>query len=223
LQQPITRPYEKGYALLKYLQAAVGEAAFDDFLRAYVKRFRLKTLQAEEMFAFFLAHFPDHQGLATRDGLSFDTWLNVGGMPPVAPDLSAANALTDPLDALAEQWAQPQPPAVADAGAGTWRCRQTVYFLDKLIALPSFGHMADLDAAYRFSENANAEIRFRWCMLSIKNEFAPGYATLRTFLHAQGKQKVHFSFLSFYFFFNGGFFSLKKRKEKKSSAKAHRD
>ena len=37
-------------------------------------------------------------------GLSFGRWLNEGGMPPVAPDLSAAATLTGPTTALAELW-----------------------------------------------------------------------------------------------------------------------
>lgn len=46
-----------------------------------------------------------------------------------------------------------------------------------------------LAAAARSAWQQNAEVRFRWCMLGVKNEHAPTLALVRVFLTAQGKQK----------------------------------
>lgn len=90
------------------------------------------------MLAFFLEQFPEQNHLEKHPEFSFDRWLNEGGMPPVDPDLSAAQTLTGPIDALASEWVAGLPLDKRPAIVASWRARQTMYFLDRVSSAGPF-------------------------------------------------------------------------------------
>lgn len=56
---------------------------FDDFLRAYLTKFRKKSLDTEQFKAFLLEYFKDNQAIKQVD---WDSWLHKSGMPPIIPE-----------------------------------------------------------------------------------------------------------------------------------------
>ncbi|XP_062323597.1 aminopeptidase B isoform X2 [Osmerus eperlanus] len=190
-------PYEKGFSFVSYLAYLVGDQMlFDAFLKAYVDKFKFRSIMAEDALEFFLEYFSDlkKKGVHNIEGLEFDSWLNVPGWPPYVPDLSAGQSLMKPAEELAELWRA----EVLDlAGIGktniqSWKTYQSVYFLEKILEkspLPR-GNMEHLEEQYpHIVKSNNAELRLRWAQIVAKNQYQPGYKHVRSFLSSQGKQK----------------------------------
>ena len=146
------------------------------------------------------------RGLAYRPGYEFSRWFHQPGWPVYYPPLAAAAAsLTGPAEALVAQWvgavtsdrgdSLPSLSATAP-GVASWPTYQTLHFLDTLIAaatpLPEAqldALLPALDAAYGFGTHNNAEVRLRWGQLVGAAGYAPGYASVASFLAGIGKQK----------------------------------
>ncbi|XP_043932604.1 aminopeptidase B [Protopterus annectens] len=190
-------PYEKGFCFVSYLAYLVGDQQrFDDFLKAYVQRFKFQSIMADDALEFYLDYFPElkKKGVDKIPGKEFDTWLNKSGWPPYLPDLSPGDSLMKPADNLAVLWAADplQMNKIQAVDINPWRTYQLVYFLDKILGkspLPS-GNVEKLGKLYpKISQSKNAELRLRWCQIVIKNLHAPEFHLVSDFLHSQGKQK----------------------------------
>ncbi|XP_006628411.3 aminopeptidase B [Lepisosteus oculatus] len=190
-------PYEKGFCFVSYLAHLTGDQSrFDSFLRAYVDKFKFRSVVAEDTLEFYLEYFPDlkEKDVHRIEGLEFDRWLKVPGWPPYLPDLSAGQSLMKPAKSLAALWAEEQLDVVAIAAIDPvpWRTYQTVYFLDKVLEkspLPT-GQLERFAQQYpHIMGSHNAELRLRWAQIVLKNQYKPGFQHVRAFLSCQGKQK----------------------------------
>ncbi|KAL7843451.1 hypothetical protein AOLI_G00249630 [Acnodon oligacanthus] len=190
-------PYEKGFCFVSYLAHLTGgQSCFDAFLKAYVDKFKFRSVIAEDTLEFYLEYFPDlkKKSVHNIEGLEFDSWLNVPGWPPYLPDLSAGQALMEPADQLAELWGEDSVDitTISKIDVEPWKTYQTVYFLDKILEkspLPD-GNLNILEEQYPYIvKSNNAELRLRWAQIVAKNQHKPGYQHVRSFLSWQGKQK----------------------------------
>uniref|UniRef100_A0A671RI90 Aminopeptidase B n=1 Tax=Sinocyclocheilus anshuiensis TaxID=1608454 RepID=A0A671RI90_9TELE len=190
-------PYEKGFCFVSYLAHLAGDQSrFDAFLKAYVDKFKFRSVLAEDALEFYLEYFPDlkEKNVHKIEGLDFDSWLNVPGWPPYVPDLSAGQELMKPAELLAEMWVNHNPDleSIYKTDIKPWKTYQTVYFLDKILEkspLPD-GHIKKLEECYSYIiESNNAELKLRWAQIVAKNQHKPGFQHIRNFLTSQGKQK----------------------------------
>ncbi|XP_055769624.1 aminopeptidase B isoform X3 [Salvelinus fontinalis] len=190
-------PYEKGFCFVSYLAHLAGDQShFDAFLKAYVDKFKFRSVMAEDALEFFLEYFPDlkKKGVDMIKGLEFDSWLNVPGWPPYLPDLSAGKSLMKPAEQLSELWDAEvlDMASIKTTNIQAWKTNQVVYFLEKIIEkspLPR-GNMEKLEEQYpHIVMSNNAELRLRWALMVAKNHHQPGYQHVRSFLGCQGKQK----------------------------------
>ncbi|XP_067244245.1 aminopeptidase B isoform X2 [Chanodichthys erythropterus] len=190
-------PYEKGFCFVSYLAHLTGDQSrFDAFLKAYVEKFKFRSVLAEDTLEFYLEYFPDlkEKNVHKIEGLDFDSWLNVPGWPPYVPDLSAGQTLMKPAELLAEMWVNHNLDleSISQTDIKPWKTYQTVYFLDKIIEkspLPD-GNIKKLEECYsHITESNNAELKLRWAQIVAKNQHKPGFQHIRNFLTSQGKQK----------------------------------
>jgi hypothetical protein len=49
--------------------------------------------------------------------------------------------------------------------------------------------MGELDRAFKLTRSGNSEIAFQWLLMSIKNNYEPGYPRLEEFLLTVGRRK----------------------------------
>jgi hypothetical protein len=70
-----------------------------------------------------------------------------------------------------------------------WVTQQRQRFLASLPERVTPALMADLDATFRFSERANAEVLFLWLRLAIRSTYRAAYPALDRFLSSQGRRK----------------------------------
>lgn len=208
-------PYEKGYALLMYLRevALGGDVdAFDGWLRAYVADHAFSCVTASQMLTHLRRHFADRSGdpLRAASGGPFSdevakAWLEGEGLPPDgwAPDQTAAAALTQPAEELAELAAAAPPSGELGAALEaqcaafcTWPTYQKSYALDQCISGPrfaggesavlAFGRACGLHAPC----SSNRELSMRWSVLLCKEGLVhSGIADITAHCTSTGKQK----------------------------------
>ncbi|XP_075385554.1 aminopeptidase RNPEPL1 isoform X2 [Tenrec ecaudatus] len=187
--------YEKGYCFVYYLSQLCGDPQhFDDFLRAYVEKYKFSSVVAQDLLDSFLSFFPElrEQSVDCRAGLEFERWLNATGPPLAEPDLSQGSSLTRPVEALFQLWtAEPLDQVAATASTidiSKWRTFQTALFLDRLLdgsPLPQ-EVVTSLSQCYSsLLDSMNAEIRIRWLQLVVRNDYYPDLHRVRRFLESQ--------------------------------------
>ncbi|KAI6222892.1 Leuk-A4-hydro-C domain-containing protein [Aphelenchoides fujianensis] len=105
-------PYEKGSAFLFFLEQQLGAAErFDEFLRAYIKKFRYRSIHSEDFLAFLHEFFADKKDVLER--IDVDAWLHKPGLPPCKPQWDdslavecaqlATRWLNDPVEKLGKE------------------------------------------------------------------------------------------------------------------------
>uniref|UniRef100_G3UBD1 Arginyl aminopeptidase like 1 n=1 Tax=Loxodonta africana TaxID=9785 RepID=G3UBD1_LOXAF len=187
--------YEKGYCFVYYLSQLCGDPQrFDDFLRAYVEKYKFTSVVAQDLLDSFLSFFPElkEQSVDCRAGLEFERWLNATGPPLAEPDLSQGSSLTRPVETLFQLWtAEPLDQVAASASTidiSKWRTFQTALFLDRLLdgsPLPQ-EVVTSLSKCYSsLLDSMNAEIRIRWLQLVVRNDYYPDLHRVRRFLESQ--------------------------------------
>uniref|UniRef100_A0A8C0IA90 Leukotriene A4 hydrolase n=1 Tax=Bubo bubo TaxID=30461 RepID=A0A8C0IA90_BUBBB len=82
-------PYEKGFALLFYLEQLLGGPdVFIGFLKAYIQQFAYKSIVTEDWKKFLYSYFKDK--VDVLDKVDWNLWFHAPGMPPVKPTLPLA-------------------------------------------------------------------------------------------------------------------------------------
>lgn len=173
-------PYEKGARFLVTLERAVGEKAFDAFVKAYMKRFRFQSITTEAFRAFVEESFP---GLLAKVGA--DAWLNEPGLPADAPRFVSARL--EELGALAAGWKDGRrPPAGA---AKEWDAADLLVYLQRLPRSLSRAECAELDAALALNGRGNYEVLTQWLVLAAGAGHAPALPRARDLLSTVGRMK----------------------------------
>jgi hypothetical protein len=77
----------------------------------------------------------------------------------------------------------------ADAlDAKTWNTQEWMYFLDGLPRKLSKPQMESLDATYRLTGAANAEIARRWYLVAIRSDYAPAREAMADYMTRIGRR-----------------------------------
>ena len=173
-------PYEKGARFVTALERAVGTAPFDEFVKAYMKRFRFQSITTETFCAFVEAKFP---GLLDRVGAA--AWLDKPGLPAGAPRFVSPRL--EELTALADGWPagrRPDPAALRSAPAA-----ELVIFLQRLPRELSVADCAWLDEHLKLTQRGNYEILAQWLAIAATSGYAPAFPRLRELLSSVGRMK----------------------------------
>ena len=163
-------PYEKGFALLCYLESLVGEGPFRAFAKKYIQQYKFGTITSGEFRDFFCGHFSDRSELRRLD---WELLLCRPG-PPSHPLPDLTNPLSQAAEALVERIRayDLSPSAVQFDPIQEWPTEQKTLLLDLLLESPTA--LAEptlhvLDSQFHLSASNNAEVKFRWQMLCLKS------------------------------------------------------
>jgi leukotriene-A4 hydrolase len=178
-------PYEKGRLFLNYLDLKFGREHFDIFLRDYFDHFAFKSVNSEQFMAYLQENLLDRfPGIVTR--AQVNAWVLSPGLP--ADAVLPVTNLFQPVDAARDAWLAGKLPA-KKIGAD-WVAQQWLYFLDGMPSTLTAAQLAELDKAFGFSKNQNAEVGHSWFKLVIVNNYQPSFPSLEEYLKTIGRRKL---------------------------------
>jgi aminopeptidase N len=172
-------PYEKGARFVVTLERAAGEARWDEFIQAYMRRFRFQSITTEEFCPFVEERFP---GLLAR--VDADAWLNRPGIPAGAPRF--ASSTLDGLAALAQGWKEGQRPSESQLSG--WSPTELLLYLQKLPDL-TLADCAWLDQKLGLTGRKSHEILVQWLCLALAAGHPPAFPRAREVLSTVGRMK----------------------------------
>jgi aminopeptidase N len=168
-------PYEKGYLFLRALEETVGRAAFDGFLRAYVREFRFGAIDSDDFARLCERELPG--ALAAVDGAA---WLDGAGLPAGAPAPRAGK-----LEAVEAMVAAGRLPS--DAESAAWSATEWELYLQSLPR--PFAGCAELDARFALSAKGNYEVRVAWLLLALESGHDAVLGSVEEVLAQVGRMK----------------------------------
>uniref|UniRef100_A0A2K5P9L6 Leukotriene A(4) hydrolase n=1 Tax=Cebus imitator TaxID=2715852 RepID=A0A2K5P9L6_CEBIM len=168
-------PYEKGFALLFYLEQLLGgPEVFLGFLKAYVEKFSYKSITTDDWKDFLLF------SLFKRD---FEIYVLYYDM-----------TLTNACIALSQRWITAKEDDLNSFNATDLKylsSHQLNEFLAQMLQkapLP-LGHIKRMQEVYNFNAINNSEIRFRWLRLCIQSKWEDAIPLALKMATEQGRMK----------------------------------
>ncbi|HEX7185576.1 MAG TPA: M1 family metallopeptidase [Thermoanaerobaculia bacterium] len=176
--------YEKGALFLRTLEEAVGRQRFDRFLRTYFDTHAFQSMDTTRFMAYLKKNLLGGDEELARK-LMLDAWVYGPGVPANAPQVrSTAFAKVDQQIQAVKQGT----PAAQLQTQG-WTTHHWLHFLRNLPEPLDTAKMAELDAAFRFTESGNSEILNAWLLRAIESKYQPAYPALERFLTSMGRRK----------------------------------
>jgi leukotriene-A4 hydrolase len=176
--------YNKGYFFVRLLEETVGREKWDAFLRKYFDTFAFQSMTGAK----FLSYMRENliQGdKALEDKLKIDEWVYGPGLPDNSPQVRPQQF--ELVEAQAKAWAEGTP--AKDLKTGGWTTHHWLHFLKKLPQNLKPEQMAELDAAFKFTNTGNSEILSAWLIRAIASQYKPAYPALEKFLTGMGRRK----------------------------------
>lgn len=186
-------PYEKGFALLYYLEQLVGGSdVFDVFMRSYIDNFKFKTITTEVFKQFLYAYFKDKVSDNIFDVVDWDSWFHSPGMPPVDVSKMYDSSVTQACENLAARWLQGGEGEIFSSDdLQDFTSHEIIEFLSKLLLEDTIpcSTLKAMGKVYKLSSMKNNEILFRWLRLCVRSEIEEIYPLAVQFLTQQGRMK----------------------------------
>ncbi|HEY2289617.1 MAG TPA: M1 family metallopeptidase [Thermoanaerobaculia bacterium] len=176
--------YEKGALFLRTLEAGVGREKFDAFLRTYFDTFAFQSMSSVRFVQYLKQNLLGGEE-APAKRLQIDAWVFQPGIPSnaVRPRSEAFAAVDKAVQAF-----NAGTPA-AQLSTTNWTTHHWVHFLQTLPDALDAQKMADLDAAFHFSQSGNAEILDAWLLKVVSSKYEPAYPELERFLMTVGRRR----------------------------------
>ena len=185
-------PYEKGHTFLFYLEQLLGgPQVFEPFLRAYIEKFKFKSIDTNDFKGFLTEYFKDKPSLLKS--IDWNLWLNSTGMPPIIPDYD--QTLSEECTALAQRWITANDNELSQfsvrdlSSMDSW---QRIDFLNQLLESESpisATKMIAITDAYDLRSVQNAEIRALWIRVGLKAHWKGCVDDAIEFITSQGRMK----------------------------------
>ncbi len=176
--------YEKGFALLRTIEMAVGRERWDAFLKAYFNDNAFGTMTTEGFITKLNADLIQGDSAATK-AIQLDKWIYQAGIPEGYPAPSSARF--DAVDAELAKWTGGATPA--SLTTKDWSTHEWLRFIRGLPKDISLSKMADIDKAFGFTKSGNSEILGAWFEPVIRQKYTAGYDSLEKFLMHVGRRK----------------------------------
>ena len=173
-------PYEKGARLVALLEQAAGREAWDEFIRAYIARFRFTSITSEEFLEFLEEVRP---GLAAKVGAK--EWIYEAGLPTNCPTFSAP--LLEHLQSLSAGWSDGRRPEPAERES--WGPEDVLIYLQGLPRLLSSEDCRWLDETFKLTGQGNYEILVEWLTIAASSDYEPVFRRVREVLTSVGRMK----------------------------------
>jgi aminopeptidase N len=175
--------YEKGAALLRTIEAAVGRDRWDAYLKDYFDRHAFQPQTSARFLADLRSRLIKGDA-ALEQKLKLDEWVYKPGLPDNA--VHVVSPLLAQIDQRAAAFVTEgiTPELVKD-----WNTSQRVRFLNRLPRKLGAAQLESLSKAMSLDTQRNSEVRFAWLRLAIANRHQPAVDNLVDFLTSMGRRK----------------------------------
>ena len=169
-------PYEKGYALLQTIEAAVGRKQFDTFLTNYFKDLAFQSINTEAFVAYINKELiKGDKRLA--DKIKIDEWIYKPGIPsniitPVSEDFNA-------IDAIQKTWRKTSIKGLSQKIKST---NEKQHFIDYLPEDLTATEMTAIDKEFNFTNGGNFVVKRQWFIIAIQHQYKVAYPAIENFL-----------------------------------------
>lgn len=177
--------YEKGNALLRTIEMAVGRGRFDEFLKTYFESHAFGTMTTEGFVTYINKELIKGDA-QIADMIRLDDWIYKPGIPSDYPEPTSTRF--DAVDKQVEKW-KSGTAASALEGTKDWSTHEWLRFIRAIPEDATTAQLAALDAAFHFTKSGNSEILGEWFLHVIQSNYAPGYDALERFLIKVGRRK----------------------------------
>ncbi len=178
--------YEKGKLFIQFLESRFGRDALDAFLRSYFDHFAFQSIDTEQFLDYLrgnlLATKPD---AVTAEQLR--AWIYEPGLPGFA--VLPSDEVFAPVDQARGRWLAGSL-ATADLPTKEWSTQEWLHFLDNMPTELPRARLDELERTFALSSSGNAEIAHSWFRIAIRNDYAPAYPRLTTYLTTIGRRKL---------------------------------
>ncbi|MEW6732654.1 MAG: M1 family metallopeptidase [Acidobacteriota bacterium] len=176
--------YEKGYFFLRMLEENIGRQQWDAFLRKYFDTFAFQSMTTTKFLAYLRENLIKNDK-ALEEKLMIDKWVYSAGLPENCPKIEAKEFAQ--VEAEVQAWQAGTP--AKDLKTKNWTTHHWLHFLGKLPESLSQQQMAELDAAFKFTNTGNSEILQAWLLHALSSKYQPAYPALEKFLTSMGRRK----------------------------------
>jgi aminopeptidase N len=169
-------PYEKGYALLQTIEAAVGRKQFDTFLTNYFKDHAFQSINTEAFVAYINKELiKGDKRLA--DKIKIDEWIYKPGIPsniitPVSEDFNA-------IDLIQKTWRKTGTKGLSQKIKST---NEKQHFIDYLPEDLTAKEMTAIDKEFNFTNGGNFVVKRQWFIIAIQHQYKVAYPAIENFL-----------------------------------------
>ena len=178
--------YEKGCSLLLTLESLIGRPRLDTFIMEYFARFSFQAMDTATFLHYLRAELLDQEpGL--EDRLQLAAWVDGPGLPPNAPAVTSRRF--ELVDAALARLKSGTPPGTFRTDTTEWSSHEWVHFLHGLPPTLPAGQLAELDAAFQFTNSGNSEILTAWFPHTLRAEYEATTPALENFLRHVGRRK----------------------------------
>lgn len=185
-------PYEKGSALLFYLEQKLGgPEVFEEYLRDYISTFAHQAIDSHQWKKHLFEYFSEKRDILNT--VDFDAWFHAVGMPPEKPEYGQNMVVA--CEALFKQWIEVDEKEVDGITIDSFRTMQPLQQIEFLSQLwqhdPPLEHwkLAALNKLYGLNNSENCEILLNWIRLCIKAKWEPIIDKALKFVSSQGRLK----------------------------------
>ncbi len=174
--------YEKGKALLRFLEERTGRIQFDTFLRTYFNHFRFRSNTSEGFISFLKAELLNHHpGLLD----TVNTWIYHPGLIHFQPnyDDHKFRSIDEQLGRIKNN------EDYMKLNTSDWSTHEWIYAIRKLPRDKNAERCKTLENAFHLSQR-NSEIQCCWLEYAIQNNYGPSLLNqISHFLTTTGRRK----------------------------------
>ena len=169
-------PYEKGYAFLQTIEAAVGREKFDAFLTGYFKAHAFQSITTEDFVDYFNKNLINGDK-ALADKIKLDNWIYKPGIPS-----NIITPISEDFNNIDEIQKTRRKTGVKDLSQKIKSTNEKQHFIDYLPKDLTIEEMAAIDKEFNFTNGGNFVVRRQWFIQAIQHQYKAAYPAIEQFL-----------------------------------------
>ena len=169
-------PYDKGYAFLQTIEAAVGREKFDAFITEYFTSHSFQSITTDDFVDYFNENLIKGDK-ALADKIKLDDWIYKPGVPsnvinPVSEEFNA-------IDNIQKTWRKT---GIKGLNQKIKSTNEKQHFIDYLPKDLTVQEMTDIDKEFNFTNGGNFVVRRQWFIPAIQHQYKFAYPAIEKFL-----------------------------------------